>query len=58
MVADGGAERQFLIFSETLTNLFTNFIPNESVSGHDMDPPWTTTSIKIENLAQENNQSD
>ena len=34
--------QQVNIFSETIINIFSNFIPNELVTFDDKDPPWMT----------------
>ena len=45
--------KQVSIFNETLTNIFSNFIPNKYITFDDRDPPWmndfVTTKIKFKN---------
>ena len=41
------------LFNKTIKNIFSNFIPNETVTCDDRDPPWINTNIK--QLIQENN---
>ena len=37
---------QVKIFTETLLNIFRNFIPNETITCKSRDPPWMTKTIK------------
>ena len=41
------------LFNKTIKNIFSNFIPNETVTCDDRDPPWINANIK--QLIQENN---
>ena len=36
---------QVTLFSETLLNIFSNFIPNRTKTLTDSDPPWMTEDI-------------
>ena len=38
--------QQVNILTETLSNIFSNFIPNKTISCSYKDPPWTSTAIK------------
>ena len=38
--------QQVNILTETLSNIFSNFIPNETISCSSKDPPWISTAIK------------
>ena len=31
---------QVVIFNQTLTNIFSNYIPNKLITTDDKDPPW------------------
>ena len=37
---------QFNFFNSTLMNIFSNFIPNKTVTFNDQDPPWSGDKIK------------
>ena len=34
------------LFNETLSSIFTNFVPNKLITVGDRDPPWVTEKIK------------
>ena len=34
------------LFNKTIENIFSNFIPHETVTCHDRDPPWINNNIK------------
>ena len=38
--------KQVEAFNETLLNIFANFVPNESITINEKEPPWITTNIK------------
>ena len=38
--------KQASVFNETITNIFENFIPHETVTCNDKDPPWMKKQIK------------
>ena len=38
--------QQVNIFNKTITNIFSNFIPNKLVNFDDKDPPWMTEKLK------------
>ena len=39
-------ENQVELFNTIILNIMSNFIPNESITINDKDPPWMCTSIK------------
>ena len=36
-----------VVFNETIVNIMSNFIPNETMTFDDRDPPWLNKNIKI-----------
>ena len=42
-----GVDQQVHIFTDTLLNIFHNFIPHETKTCKAKDPPWTTQEIKL-----------
>ena len=38
--------KQVSVFTETLINIFSNFIPNKYVTFNDRDPPWMNDFVK------------
>ena len=38
--------KQVSVFSETIMNIFGNFIPHETITCNDKDPPWMNKQIK------------
>ena len=38
--------KQVMLFNETVLNIIRSFIPHESVTFGERDPPWTTSHIK------------
>ena len=38
--------KQVSVFNETIMNVFENFIPHETVTCNDRDPPWMNKQIK------------
>ena len=38
--------KQVMLFNETVLNIIRNFIPHETVSLDDRDPPWITKRIE------------
>ena len=48
------AHCQIHIFSKTLVDFFSNFIPKKLVTFNDRDKPWTTEHLKGENNGQSN----
>ena len=38
--------KQVMLFNETFLNIIRNFIPHETVTFDDRDPPWITSRIK------------
>ena len=38
--------KQVSIFNETIMNIFENFIPHETITCNDKDPPWMNKQIK------------
>ena len=38
--------KQVSVFSETIMNIFGNFIPHETITCNDKDPPWMNNQIK------------
>ena len=43
------------LFNKTIKNIFSNFIPHETVNCDDRDPPWINKNIK--QLIQEKNNT-
>ena len=43
------------LFKKTIKNIFSNFIPHETVTCEDRDPPWINNNIK--QLIQEKNNT-
>ena len=43
------------LFNKTIKNIFSNFIPHETVTCDDRDPPWINNNIK--QLIQEKNDT-
>ena len=41
-----GVDQQVEILTDTLLNIFNNFIPNEIITCKSKDPPWMTKEIK------------
>ena len=41
------ANQKVYLFNETIKNILSNFIPNETIVCDDCDPPWVNTEIKI-----------
>ena len=39
-------KRQVSLFNETIMNIFEDFIPHETVTCDDKDPPWITKWMK------------
>ena len=39
--------QQVYLFTDTLLNIFTNFIPHETITCSEKDPPWITKEIKL-----------
>ena len=37
---------QVVLFNETIVNIMSNFIPNETMTFDDRDPPWLNKNIK------------
>ena len=37
---------QVVLFNETIVNIMSNFIPNETITFDDRDPPWFNKNIK------------
>ena len=37
---------QVVLFNETIVNIMSNFIPNETITFDDRDPPWLNKNIK------------
>ena len=35
-----------VLFNETISNIVSNFIPNETMTFDDRDPPWLNKNIK------------
>ena len=44
------ANKQVFVFNETIMNIFKNFIPHETITSNDKDPPWWIN--KLEHLLQ------
>ena len=44
------------LFNKTIKNIILNYIPRETITCHDSDPPWINKDIK--ELIQEKNQAD
>ena len=40
------ANDQVSVFNSTILNNVTNFIPNETITCNDRDPPWTNSFTK------------
>ena len=40
------ANDQFSVFNSTILNIVSNFIPNETITCDDCDPPWVNSFIK------------
>ena len=38
--------KQVSVFNETIMNIFENFIPHETITCNDKDPPWMNKQIK------------
>ena len=38
--------KQVSVFNETIMNIFENFIPQETITCNDKDPPWMNKQIK------------
>ena len=38
--------KQISVFNETIVNIFENFIPHETITYNDKDPPWMNKQIK------------
>ena len=38
--------KQVFVFNETIMNMFKNFIPQETITCNDKDPPWMNNQIK------------
>ena len=36
---------QVPVFNDTITNIMSNFVPNEIIIYDDCDPPWMKTSV-------------
>ena len=34
------------LFNKTIKNIFSNFIPHETVTSDDRDPPWINNNMK------------
>ena len=47
--------KQVSVFNETIINIFENFIPHETITCNDKDPPWMKKQIKT--LIAEKNRS-
>ena len=45
-IDDKDIHAQVSLFDETLSNIFSNFIPNRTKSFTDSDPSWMTEDIK------------
>ena len=43
---------QIITFSETLLNIFSNYIPNKKIVCDDRDPPWINDNIKRKLIAK------
>ena len=48
------ANDQVSVFNSTIMNIVTNFIPNESITCDDREPPWMSCFIKNLNRAKDN----
>ena len=46
MFSNKSVNQQVIIFSQTVMNVFSNFVPNKFVTFNDRDPPWMTSNIK------------
>ena len=42
-----GVSKQISIFNETILNIMTNFIPNETEIFNDQEHPWINNKVKI-----------
>ena len=40
------ANKQFFVFNETIMNIFENFIPHETITSNDKDPPLWINKLK------------
>ena len=38
--------KQVSVFNETIMNIFENFIPHETITCNDKDPPWMNRQTK------------
>ena len=43
---DKSTEEKASIFTKTILNIMSNFIPNEKVTIDDRDPPWINNKVK------------
>ena len=41
------ANDQVSVFNSTILNIISNFIPNETITCDDRDPPWMNSFIKV-----------
>ena len=39
-------KRDIYVFTKTIKNIFSNFIPQETILCDDRDPPWISNKIK------------
>ena len=46
LFSNKSVKQQVIIFSRTVMNVFSNFVPNKSVAFNHRDPPWMTSDIK------------
>ena len=43
LFSNKSVKQQVIIFSRTVVNVFSNFVPNKSVTFNHRDPPWMTS---------------
>ena len=46
MFSNKSVNQQVIVFSQTVMNVFSTFVPNKFVTFNDRDPPWMTSNIK------------
>ena len=45
-LTDFDVDEQVSVFNDTITNIRSNFVPNEIIICDNQDPPWMTRHIK------------